>query len=92
MGVRPVTSLTMLLMCAWSAKPRSAAVSARRSPVRARRDTPYHQTERDLKRLNNVPGLMLRDYDGGHMTYFDDRTRAAQKADLRAFYARTIAP
>jgi carboxypeptidase C (cathepsin A) len=51
--------------------------------------TPYHQTERDLKRLNNVPGLILRDYDGGHMTYFDDATRAAQKADLRAFYARS---
>ncbi|WP_280152107.1 peptidase S10 [Piscinibacter sp. XHJ-5] len=52
--------------------------------------TPYHQTERDLKRLNNAPGLVLRDYDGGHMTYFDDAARAAQKADLRAFYARSI--
>jgi carboxypeptidase C (cathepsin A) len=52
--------------------------------------TPYHQTERDLKRLGPTPGLMLRDYDGGHMTYFDDAARVAQKADLRMFYARSM--
>lgn len=52
--------------------------------------TPFHQVERDLKRLNGAKNLVVRDYDGGHMTYLDDAARAAQKADLRAFYARSL--
>lgn len=54
--------------------------------------TPFHQVERDLKRLNQVANLTVRDYDGGHMTYLDDAARVAQKADLRAFYARSTPP
>jgi carboxypeptidase C (cathepsin A) len=49
--------------------------------------TPYHQVERDLKRLGSTTSVMLRDYDAGHMIYLDDTARAAQKADLRVFYA-----
>jgi carboxypeptidase C (cathepsin A) len=53
--------------------------------------TPYHQVERDLGRITNASDLLLREYDGGHMTYLDDAARAAQKADLREFYARSVA-
>ena len=52
--------------------------------------TPFHQTERDLARLGNTPNLTIRNYAGGHMTYLDDNSRVAQKADLRSFYQRSL--
>jgi carboxypeptidase C (cathepsin A) len=48
--------------------------------------TPFFQTERDLARLGQLPNLTLRFYDGGHMTYLDDASRAKEKQDLRSFY------
>ncbi|HEX6707793.1 MAG TPA: peptidase S10 [Albitalea sp.] len=52
--------------------------------------TPFHQTERDLARLPDTGQLTQRNYPGGHMTYLDDGSRAAQKADLRAFYREAL--
>ncbi|WP_280153053.1 peptidase S10 [Piscinibacter sp. XHJ-5] len=52
--------------------------------------TPFHQTERDLGRLGGPTRLTIRNYAGGHMTYLDDRTRAAQKADLLGFYRQAM--
>jgi carboxypeptidase C (cathepsin A) len=49
--------------------------------------TPYHQVERDLKRLGSAAAVTLRTYDAGHMISLDDVARVAQKADLRTFYA-----
>jgi carboxypeptidase C (cathepsin A) len=54
--------------------------------------TPFHQTERDLQRLPATANVVVRHYAGGHMTYLDDAARAAQKADLDAFYQRAVAP
>jgi carboxypeptidase C (cathepsin A) len=48
--------------------------------------TPFFQTERDLGRLGPLPNVMLRYYDGGHMTYLDDTARVKEKQDLRSFY------
>jgi carboxypeptidase C (cathepsin A) len=53
--------------------------------------TPFFQTERDLARLGNVPNLQTTFYRGGHMTYLDDGSRAAEKADLVRFYQRATA-
>lgn len=47
--------------------------------------TPFHQTELDLARLNAGARVLVRNHVGGHMTYLDDSSRAAQKADLVAF-------
>ena len=52
--------------------------------------TPYHVTENDLARLGN-PRVKVRNYAGGHMTYLDDGSRPAQRAELVAFYADAIA-
>jgi carboxypeptidase C (cathepsin A) len=49
--------------------------------------TPFFQTERDLSRLGAGDRVAIRSYQGGHMTYLDDVARAAEKADLVAFYA-----
>ena len=49
--------------------------------------TPFFQTERDLARLGPQPTLVLRFYDGGHMTYLDDAARVKEKQDLRTFYS-----
>ena len=54
--------------------------------------TPFHQTERDLARLGASPNVTIRNYAGGHMTYLDDTSRVAEKADLRAFYQKAVAP
>ncbi|HET7033754.1 MAG TPA: peptidase S10 [Casimicrobiaceae bacterium] len=55
--------------------------------------TPFFQTERDLARLGNLPNVQTTFYRGGHMTYLDDRARAAEKADLVQFYRRaTVSP
>ena len=52
--------------------------------------TPYHVTENDLARLGNGR-VKVRNYAGGHMTYLDDGSRPAQRADLISFYADAIA-
>lgn len=54
--------------------------------------TPFFETERDLARLGNVPNLQTTFYRGGHMTYLDDASRAAEKADLVQFFQRAFAP
>jgi carboxypeptidase C (cathepsin A) len=54
--------------------------------------TPFHQTERDLARLGANPNLLIRNYNGGHMTYLDDQSRALQKADLAQFYQLATQP
>ncbi len=48
--------------------------------------TPFYQTEQDLTRLTMPDRILLRNYAGGHMTYLDDASRIASKADLQAFY------
>ena len=52
--------------------------------------TPFHLTETDLARVD-ASRVTVRNYAGGHMSYLDDATRAAQLADLKAFYAGTLA-
>lgn len=52
--------------------------------------TPFHLTETDLARVDTTR-VKLRNFAGGHMSYLDDATRAAQLADLKAFYASTLA-
>jgi len=52
--------------------------------------TPFHLTETDLARVD-ASRVKIRNYAGGHMSYLDDATRAAQLADLKAFYADTLA-
>ena len=48
--------------------------------------TPFRQTELDLRRMgSNVPGLQIKVYPGGHMTYLDDGSRPLMKADLVRF-------
>jgi carboxypeptidase C (cathepsin A) len=48
--------------------------------------TPFYQTELDLARLGAGAGILIRNYESGHMIYLDDRVRRLQKADLRALY------
>lgn len=48
--------------------------------------TPFHQTELDLARLGNEPGLQFKYYSSGHMIYLDDAARKLQQADLVALY------
>lgn len=52
--------------------------------------TPFHITERDLARVD-ASRVRVRNYAGGHMSYLDDTTRPRQLADLKAFYANTLA-
>lgn len=52
--------------------------------------TPFHVTETDLARLANGR-VKVRNYAGGHMSYLDDGSRPAQRAELLAFYAEAIA-
>ena len=52
--------------------------------------TPFHLTEIDLARVD-ASRVRIRNYAGGHMSYLDDATRAAQLADMKAFYADTLA-
>jgi carboxypeptidase C (cathepsin A) len=52
--------------------------------------TPFHLTETDLARVD-ATRVKIRNYPGGHMSYLDDATRVAQLADLKAFYASTLA-
>ena len=53
--------------------------------------TPYFQTALDLSRIG-FASVLVRNYDGGHMTYLDDVSRPLEKADLRAFYRSVAAP
>lgn len=52
--------------------------------------TPFHLTETDLARVD-ASRVQVRNYVGGHMMYLDDATRVQQLADLKAFYAATLA-
>lgn len=52
--------------------------------------TPFHLTETDLARVDGSR-VSIRNYVGGHMSYLDDATRPQQLADLKAFYAATLA-
>ncbi|WP_156392297.1 MULTISPECIES: S10 family peptidase [unclassified Roseateles] len=52
--------------------------------------TPFRLTETDLARVD-AGRVKIRNYPGGHMSYLDDATRAAQLADMKAFYADTLA-
>lgn len=52
--------------------------------------TPFHLTETDLARVD-ASRVKIRNYAGGHMSYLDDTTRPLQLADLKAFYANTLA-
>ncbi len=54
--------------------------------------TPYFQTAVDLARLGSRAPVEVRNYDGGHMTYLDDGSRVAEKADLRTFYRSAPTP
>ena len=48
--------------------------------------TPFRQTELDLARLGGSgTGIQIKVYPGGHMTYLDDGSRPAMKADLVRF-------
>ena len=49
--------------------------------------TPFRQTELDTARLGAQPGLSLRIYPGGHMTYLDDGSRPRIRADVAAMIA-----
>jgi carboxypeptidase C (cathepsin A) len=51
--------------------------------------TPFHTTERDLARLNN-PNVRVINYVGGHMTYLENASRRAMKADLAEFYRSAL--
>jgi carboxypeptidase C (cathepsin A) len=53
--------------------------------------TPFYQTEGDLARLAGTSNVTVGFYQGGHMTYLDDAGRAAEKADLAAFYHQAAA-
>jgi carboxypeptidase C (cathepsin A) len=55
--------------------------------------TPFHLTETDLARVDasSASRVKIRNYAGGHMSYLDDTTRPQQLADLKAFYASTLA-
>jgi len=52
--------------------------------------TPFHLTETDLARVD-ASRVKIRNYVGGHMSYLDDATRISQLADMKAFYANTLA-
>jgi carboxypeptidase C (cathepsin A) len=58
--------------------------------------TPFFQTERDLARLGARSTIVVRNYDGGHMTYLDDNSRRLERDDLKAMIRRhllsTVAP
>jgi carboxypeptidase C (cathepsin A) len=53
--------------------------------------TPFRTTERDLARLGNNPNVAVREYIGGHMTYLENASRRAMKADLADFYRSALA-
>jgi carboxypeptidase C (cathepsin A) len=52
--------------------------------------TPFFQTEKDLARLAPNPNILIKVYNGGHMTYLDDTSRVTEKADVRSFYQSAL--
>ena len=52
--------------------------------------TPFRVTERDLARLGANPNVSVRNYVGGHMTYLENASRRAMKADLVDFYRSAL--
>ena len=52
--------------------------------------TPFRQTELDVARLGVQPGVTLRVYPGGHMTYLDDSSRARIRADVSALITAPV--
>jgi len=52
--------------------------------------TPFYLTELDLARLGSQPGVAVRNYGGGHMTYLDDTSRPLERADLQTFYQNAL--
>ncbi len=55
--------------------------------------TPFFVTENDIARLGATAttNVATRFYNGGHMTYLDDSSRALEKADLAQFYQAALA-
>ncbi|MEQ5842809.1 peptidase S10 [Paraburkholderia acidicola] len=58
--------------------------------------TPFFSTEKELARLQTVPGLNAKVqvgfFQGGHMIYLDDVARPQMKRDLKTFYANRRIP
>ncbi len=58
--------------------------------------TPFFNTEKQLARLQTVPGLnpnlQVNFFQGGHMIYLDDVARPQMKADLVDYYAGQPVP
>ena len=58
--------------------------------------TPFLNTEKQLARLQTVPGLnpdlQVNFFQGGHMIYLDDVARPLMKRDLVRFYRGTPLP
>ncbi|MFL9875067.1 S10 family serine carboxypeptidase-like protein [Paraburkholderia megapolitana] len=58
--------------------------------------TPFFSTEKQLARLQTVPGLnpkiQVGFFQGGHMIYLDDVARPQMKSDLKTFYANRRIP
>lgn len=52
--------------------------------------TPFFTTETDLARLGANPNVRVRNYIGGHMTYLENGSRRAMKADLADFYRSAL--
>jgi carboxypeptidase C (cathepsin A) len=48
--------------------------------------TPFYLTEIDLARLGKPQNVVIKNYHGGHMSYFDDSARRLQRTDLINFY------
>lgn len=59
--------------------------------------TPFYQTSLDLKNMPlldddiRTRNLTIRNYECGHMTYLDETSRIAMKADLVEFYDSAVA-
>jgi carboxypeptidase C (cathepsin A) len=52
--------------------------------------TPFYTTELDLGRIVS-PNVTVREYVGGHMTYLENSSRRAMKADITEFYRSALA-
>ncbi|QND54099.1 peptidase [Phyllobacterium sp. 628] len=48
--------------------------------------TPFHQTELDLAGMGLAERVPVKVYDGGHMTYNTEASRAPMRRDLEEFY------
>lgn len=52
--------------------------------------TPFHQTELDLENAKLADRIPVKNFEGGHMTYSNEGSRAPMKAVLDQFYAGTL--